>query len=379
MELQEKLREMVGKPKRMPFLEAGTDSVIDFLDAVEAKKTFVVFDVETTSRDVKLGEIVEIGAVKVKGGKITDRWSTLVKPASPIVGAQLHGITDKDVAKAPSAGEAVRTLLKWAGDALLVGHNVGFDLSFLTAALADGTTFEQGRYLDTLALARDAYPDQDVFKLGDLAKYFQLETQPTHRATTDAEATAELLIRLAGELPARTEGFKKGHRVHPSSRVNGGDGAAADKALDAAKVTSRLSKSLTTLLHKKVVRHLVLTEGIRMDGRDLDTIRPISVEVGLLPRAHGSALFTRGQTQVLSVATLGPSSDVQRIDTISPIESKRYLHHYNFPRTARARTSPCAAPAGATSVTARSPSGRSSPSCRRRRSSPTSSASSARR
>ena len=68
-----------------------------------------------------------------------------------------------------------------------------------------------------------------------------------------------------------------------------------------------------------------------MDGRDSDTIRPISVEVGLLPRAHGSALFTRGETQALTVATLGPSSDVQRIDTISPEESKRYIHHYNMP------------------------------------------------
>ena len=221
VELQDKLREMVGKPKRMPFLEAGTDSVVDFLDAVEAKKTFVVFDVETTSRDVKLGDIVEIGAVKVKGGKITDRWSSLVKPASPIVGAQLHGITDKDVAKAPSAGDAVRTLLKWADGALLVGHNVGFDLSFLTAALADGTTFEQGSYLDTLSLARDAYPDQDVYKLGDLAKYFQLETQPTHRATTDAEATAEFLIRLGNELPARVEAFKKAVAESIRARANG--------------------------------------------------------------------------------------------------------------------------------------------------------------
>ncbi len=79
------------------------------------------------------------------------------------------------------------------------------------------------------------------------------------------------------------------------------------------------------------MRELVLDEGIRIDGRDVDTIRPISVEVGLLPRAHGSALFTRGETQALTVATLGPSSDVQRIDTISPEESKRYLHHYNMP------------------------------------------------
>ncbi len=344
VELQEKLRELVGKPKRMPFLEAGTDSVLEYLDAVEAKKTFVVFDVETTSRDVKLGEMVEIGAVKVKGGKVTDRWSTLVKPENPIVGAQLHGITDKDVAKAPSAGDSVRKLLGWADGALLVGHNVGFDLSFLSAALADGTTFPQGTYLDTLALARDAYPDQDVFKLGDLARYFELKTQPTHRATTDAEATAEFLIQIGNELPARVETFKKAVEGSIRSRGNGGDQAAADKALESAKVTSRLSKSLTTALHKIVVRNLVLTEGIRMDGRDLDTIRQISVEVGLLPRAHGSALFTRGQTQVLSVATLGPSSDVQRIDTISPIESKRYLHHYNFPPYSTGENKPMRGP-----------------------------------
>ena len=104
------------------------------------------------------------------------------------------------------------------------------------------------------------------------------------------------------------------------------------------------SKSLGTLLHKKVVRDLVLTEGLRMDGRDLDTIRPISVEVGLLPRAHGSALFTRGQTQALSVATLGPSSDVQRIDTISPEESKRYLHHYNMPPYSTGENKPMRGP-----------------------------------
>ena len=100
---------------------------------------------------------------------------------------------------------------------------------------------------------------------------------------------------------------------------------------DAARKQAGFSKSLASLLHKKVVRELVLSEGIRMDGRDLDTIRPITVEVGLLPRAHGSALFTRGETQVLTVATLGPSSDVQRIDTISPEAEKRYIHHYNFP------------------------------------------------
>ena len=81
-----------------------------------------------------------------------------------------------------------------------------------------------------------------------------------------------------------------------------------------------------------------------MDGRGLDEIRPISVEVGLLPRAHGSGLFTRGQTQALSVATLGPSSDVQRIDTIGPETEKRYIHHYNFPPYSTGENKPMRGP-----------------------------------
>src|SRR5947208_2907177 len=82
---------------------------------------------------------------------------------------------------------------------------------------------------------------------------------------------------------------------------------------------------------KKEFRRAVLEEGLRPDGRGLTEIRPLSIEVGLLPRTHGSALFQRGQTQILSVATLGPSGDEQIIDTLSPVDSKRYMHHYNFP------------------------------------------------
>jgi polyribonucleotide nucleotidyltransferase len=79
------------------------------------------------------------------------------------------------------------------------------------------------------------------------------------------------------------------------------------------------------------VRRMILDRGVRIDGRQSWETRAITAEVSFLPRTHGSALFTRGETQALTVATLGPSSDVQRIDTISPEESKRYLHHYNFP------------------------------------------------
>ena len=86
---------------------------------------------------------------------------------------------------------------------------------------------------------------------------------------------------------------------------------------------------------------MIFNEHKRVDGRALDEIRPLSCEVGLLPRTHGSALFTRGQTQVLSVATLGMISEEQTLDGIDTEESKRYMHHYNFPpySVGEARTS----------------------------------------
>jgi polyribonucleotide nucleotidyltransferase len=80
-----------------------------------------------------------------------------------------------------------------------------------------------------------------------------------------------------------------------------------------------------------VVRSAILERGYRPDGRDHKTIRPISVDVGLLPRTHGSGLFTRGETQVLTIATLGTASDEQIIDGLGTQDKKRYMHHYNFP------------------------------------------------
>jgi polyribonucleotide nucleotidyltransferase len=90
-------------------------------------------------------------------------------------------------------------------------------------------------------------------------------------------------------------------------------------------------KAILKGLEKSAMRTMVLEEGERVDGRGLADVRPVSAVVGYLPRSHGSGLFTRGQTQVLSVLTLGMLSEWQRIDTIDVAEGKRYLHHYNFP------------------------------------------------
>ncbi|WMJ23645.1 polyribonucleotide nucleotidyltransferase [Paludicola sp. MB14-C6] len=96
-------------------------------------------------------------------------------------------------------------------------------------------------------------------------------------------------------------------------------------------------------LQKYIVRNW-LFEGKRVDGRQMNEIRPLASEVGLLPRVHGSGLFTRGQTQVLTIATLGPIRDAQTLDSIDENEEKRYMHHYNFPSYSVGETRPSRGP-----------------------------------
>ncbi len=89
--------------------------------------------------------------------------------------------------------------------------------------------------------------------------------------------------------------------------------------------------NMISALEKKVVRRRIVTEGTRIDGRDTTTVRPISIEAGTLPRAHGSALFARGETKSLVITTLGASTDEQRMDSLNGDFFKRFMLHYNFP------------------------------------------------
>ncbi|MGN0518048.1 MAG: polyribonucleotide nucleotidyltransferase, partial [Acutalibacteraceae bacterium] len=95
---------------------------------------------------------------------------------------------------------------------------------------------------------------------------------------------------------------------------------------------------------KYIVRRWLLDEQKRVDGRGMNEIRPLASEVGILPRVHGSGLFTRGQTQVLTIATLGPVSDQQTFDGIDDEVTKRYIHHYNFPSYSVGETKPSRGP-----------------------------------
>ncbi|HUG86853.1 MAG TPA: polyribonucleotide nucleotidyltransferase [Euzebya sp.] len=107
--------------------------------------------------------------------------------------------------------------------------------------------------------------------------------------------------------------------------ANAGDVELTDEVLE------KQTKEAFRKLEKTLIRRRVVNDGIRIDGRGPTDIRALSAEVGVLPRAHGSAIFTRGDTQVLNILTLGTTRDAQRLDTIDPNTEKRYIHHYNFP------------------------------------------------
>ena len=151
-------------------------------------------------------------------------------------------------------------------------------------------------------------------------------TLPDHSAVETAVAgVAEAPLREAYKITAKAERYKAVDSVK----------AQVATALGAADFEPKFSKEEIGKafhdLQAKVVRNNVLDSGTRIDGRDVKTVRPIVAEAGFLPRAHGSALFTRGETQAMVVATLGTGEDEQYIDSLEGTYKERFLLHYNFP------------------------------------------------
>ncbi|UDY35934.1 DEDD exonuclease domain-containing protein [Dermatobacter hominis] len=170
---------------------------LDDLGAPLVDTTFVVVDLETTGGSPTTDTITEVGAVKLRGGEVLGTFQTLVDPgrAIPPTITVLTGITQAMVAKAPRIETVLPSLLEFMGDAVVVGHNVRFDVGFLQAALErDGRPPLTGPTVDTVALARrlvrDEVPD---CRLGTLADRLRLSHKPSHRALDDALATADLL------------------------------------------------------------------------------------------------------------------------------------------------------------------------------------------
>ena len=164
--------------------------------------TYVVVDLETTGLSPGSSSICEIGAVRVRGLELEERFETLVNPRRPLPAAiaALTGIDPRELRGAPPVELAVRRFLEFAGDAVLVAHNARFDIGFLDREVERLT----GRRIaapvvDTVWLARRVLADRvQRVGLASLAHFFGTSTRPCHRALADAEATAEILLALIG-------------------------------------------------------------------------------------------------------------------------------------------------------------------------------------
>jgi DNA polymerase III subunit epsilon len=157
---------------------------------------YVVFDLETTGSSAGKGGITELGALKLLRGQVVEEFSTLVNPGRPIEPfvVRLTGITDRMVAGAPGISEAMARFERFVEGAVLVGHNVHFDCSFVTAA-RDGSPLPNP-VLDTLRLARCLVPGLRRYRLASLVSHFGVREMPNHRALSDAAATTGVFLRL---------------------------------------------------------------------------------------------------------------------------------------------------------------------------------------
>ncbi|MGG0665482.1 polyribonucleotide nucleotidyltransferase [Viridibacillus arvi] len=157
------------------------------------------------------------------------------------------------------------------------------------------------------------------------------------------ELFAEINAEFGTNMVAAIQTYEKHAREEAINAVKAEVVAKYEEA-EADEATLKQVGEILDKMVKEEVRRLITEDKIRPDGRKLDEIRPLSSEVSLLPRAHGSGLFTRGQTQALSVCTLGALGDVQIIDGLGVEESKRFMHHYNFPQFSVGETGPIRGP-----------------------------------
>ena len=162
-------------------------------------------------------------------------------------------------------------------------------------------------------LGKEKYTDYPVFAAAErtVEEVNQLARDKVHAAVRETTDRNDRKVRLT-EIRAETL-------------------EALAEPINAAEVDARDVDDTLDNLFKEAVRRRILDERVRPDGRDPETVRPIQVQVGNLPRVHGSGLFMRGETHVLTIATLGTPGDAQRIYTLQPEDDKRYIHHYNFP------------------------------------------------
>lgn len=166
---------------------------------IDIPNNYVVFDIETTGLDPEIDEIIEIGAVKIKDGIKIDTFNSLIKPEYEIDEfiTELTGITNEMVENAPSINEVLPKFMDFINDYIIIGHNVNFDINFIYDNLEElNISPITNDFVDTLRISRRLIPELKHHKLSDLANYFNIDTNGSHRSLKDVEITFEVLNNL---------------------------------------------------------------------------------------------------------------------------------------------------------------------------------------
>jgi len=191
---------------------------------------------------------------------------------------------------------------------------------------AGANEFPEDKMLEAIRLGHQAIQEAIALQRR-MAEEIGKPKNPGVRVTLDPqvlEAVKAVAAQPIAEMVA--SGLPRSERHEQENQLREQLLSGLDPSLDKAAVDEAWET-----LFKQAMRTHILDTGIRVDGRDLRTIRPLSAEVGLIPRVHGSALFSRGESQVLNIATLGTASDEQTVESVNGDYSKRFMHHYNFP------------------------------------------------
>lgn len=226
------------------------------------------------------------------------------------------------------------------------------DLNFIVAGTGDAIVMVEGgaqEVPEADVLSALFYAQEELQVINQMQRELQAKVGKTRMEFVPATFDQALIDRMTGFVTPLLEQAVQNREKH----VRGDAVGAAKKALIAefvkegdanAALHAKIAGKVFEDTHYNVVRDLALDKGVRLDGRDTRTVRPISIEVGLLPRTHGSALFTRGETQSIVVSTLGTEAEAQRIDSLLGEQPKTFMLHYNFPPFSVGETKPMRGP-----------------------------------
>ena len=254
----------------------------------------------------------------------------------PVAGARV-GLVDGELLVNPTYSEMVESTL----DLRVSGTAEAINMVECNADEVDEATM-----LEALFLAQDSVQECIALQKRireELGKDKQTPSVDDISAELQAEVTAKVEAPIREIMVAHSD---RAARRQPLRGIRDellAEYSARQEAGEAEIKFKHVERAYDTVM-KQVVRGRIVHEGIRPDGRDHASIRALAAEVGLVPRVHGSGMFLRGETQVLTIATLGTPRDSQFLDGLSPEDDKRYMHHYNFPPYSTGETYPMRGP-----------------------------------